>query len=72
WCTTLFFCINQNKTGNKHMDKEQLTQAIIDEMNAQGFLDGFRAEKTGEALLEIQYADETLVCKVDAGKPDEE
>jgi hypothetical protein len=41
-------------------------------MKAQGFLDDFIDEETGEALMEIQFADETLVCRVDAGKPDQE
>lgn len=49
-------------------DRKQLTQEIIDEMNAQGFLEDFIDKETGEALLEIQYADRSMVCKIDTGK----
>ena len=46
------------------MDKEQLTQEIIDEMQAQSILGDLTDEKTGKVLFEIQFADETLVCEV--------
>jgi hypothetical protein len=51
--------------ANSSQDKLELTQTIIDEMKVQGFLDDFIDEETGEALFEIQFADETLVCKVE-------
>jgi hypothetical protein len=54
---------NSSQSGNGQ-DKRELTQTIIDEMKAQGFLDGFIDKETGEALFEIQFSDETLNCKV--------
>lgn len=54
------------------VNNSQLAQSIINEMQAQGFLDGFIDEKTGETMLEIQFADQSMVCKVDAGKSGQE
>jgi hypothetical protein len=49
---------------NDSQDKRELTQTILNDMKAQGFLDDFIDEETGEALLEIQFVDETIVCQV--------
>ena len=46
-------------------DKREPTQTIIDEMKAQGFLDEFMDNETGEARFEIQFSDQSLVCKVE-------
>jgi ribosomal protein S8 len=54
--------LNNNSTSSQ---KEELLQAIINDMKQQGFLDDFTDEETGEALLEIQFSDETVVCKVE-------
>jgi glutamine synthetase len=57
--------------SNNSQDKRELTQTIIDEMKAQGFLEDFIDKETGEALFEIQFSDRSMVCKVEnAGKDD--
>lgn len=45
-------------------NRRELTQTVIDEMKAQGFLDEFTDKDTGEALIEIQFSEEILNCKV--------
>jgi len=60
------FSKEQNSSlPNDSQDKRELTQTILNDMKAQGFLDDFIDEETGKALLEIQFADETLICKVE-------
>jgi hypothetical protein len=55
---------NSTQTNNSQ-DNKQLAQSIINEMRNQGFLDGLIDEETGEALLEIQFPDEVIICKVE-------
>jgi hypothetical protein len=55
---------NSSQPDNSQ-DKYELTQTVIDEMKAQGFLDGFTDKETGEALFEIQFSDRSMICKVE-------
>jgi hypothetical protein len=60
---------NSSQPDNGGQDKRELTQTIIDEMKAHGFLDEFTDKETGKALFEIQFSDRSMICKVkNAGK----
>jgi hypothetical protein len=50
---------------NNNQDNKQLSQAIIDEMKKQGFLNEFTDKETGKTLLEMQFADEVIICNVE-------
>ncbi|GHT12602.1 hypothetical protein FACS189426_16250 [Bacteroidia bacterium] len=50
---------------DKGQDNKQLAQSIINEMQVQGFFDGFIDGKTGEALVEIQFSGEKMNFKID-------
>jgi hypothetical protein len=54
-----------SKNNSLSSDDEQLSQSIINEMQAQGFLDGFIDEKTGEALVEIQFSGEKMNFRIE-------
>jgi hypothetical protein len=55
-------------SAGKTSDTEQLTQTIIDEMRAQGFLGDFTDKNTGATRLEIQFSDQTIVCNVNTNE----
>jgi hypothetical protein len=50
---------------DKGRDNNQQAQSIINEIQAQGFLDGFIDEKTGEVLVEIQFSGKKMICRIE-------